>query len=137
MTALLTSGHVAAKALRFGVVGVLNGLVYAAVTSALVVGLGMAPVPASVLGYCASVPLGFLGHRRFAFRSDGHWSAEAARFAFTQALNITVTALSMQAATQWLGGAYYWGMAAAVVLVPIANFLVLNLWVFRDQRAGV
>lgn len=137
MKALLTSHRVAAKALRFGMIGVLNGLVYAAVTSALVMFLGVAPVPASVLGYCASVPAGFIGHRRFSFRSDGHWTAEAVRFAFTQALNMAVTALSMQAATQWLGGAYYWGMLAAVVLVPIANFAVLNLWVFRDQRAGV
>lgn len=128
------NGALIAKALRFAVIGVANGLIYAAVTSALVLGLDVQPVLASILGYCASVPMGFLGHRHFSFRSQGRWTAEAVRFVFTQALNIAVTALSMQAATVWLGGAYYWGMVAAVILVPIANFLVLNLWVFRDQR---
>lgn len=117
-------------------VGVSSGAIYAAVTALLVSGLGVGPIPASVVGYCASVPMSFLGHKRFSFRSQGHWTAEAVRFVATQALNIAVTAGSMAGATLWLGGAYWWGMIAAVVLVPIANFLFMNLWVFREQAAG-
>ena len=133
---LLTSGHLLAKAIRFGAVGVLSGTIYALVTAALVSGLGVAPVPASIAGYCASVPMSFLGHRRFSFRSHGRWTAEALRFVAAQALNIAVTALSMHGTVHWFGGAWYWGMAAAVILVPIANFAFMNLWVFRDQNAG-
>lgn len=121
--------------MRFGVVGVSSGAIYAAVTALLVSGAGIGPVLASVAGYCASVPMSFLGHKRFSFRSHGHWTAEAVRFVAAQALNISVTAASMWAATAWLGGAYWWGMAAAVILVPIANFAFMNLWVFRDQAA--
>lgn len=130
---LLTSGHLLAKAIRFGVVGVSSGLIYAAVTALFVSILGVDPVPASVVGYCASAPMSFLGHRRFSFRSNGRWTGEAARFVFAQALNIAVTIASMHAATVWFGAAYWWGMIAAVVLVPIANFVFMNLWVFRDQ----
>jgi putative flippase GtrA len=129
---LLRSGHLGAKLVRFGGVGVLSGTIYAAVT-ALLVHLGMPPVTASIAGYCASVPASFLGHRRFSFRSNGHWTSEALRFVFTQAINIAVTAGSMQAATAWLGAPFWWGMIAAVILVPIANFAAMNLWVFRDQ----
>lgn len=137
---LLQSGHLLGKAARFGSVGVLSGAIYALVTAALV-HAGVEPVIASVAGYCASVPASFLGHRRFSFRSDGHWTAEALRFVFVQTINIAVTAGSMQAATVWFGAPYWWGMAAAVILVPAANFTAMNLWVFRDQagtdRAGV
>lgn len=133
---LLHSGHIAAKALRFGSVGVLSGAIYAAVTAALV-HLGVQPVVASVAGYCASVPANFLGHRNFSFRSEGHWTSEAVRFVITQAINIAVTAGSMQAATAWFGLPYWWGMIAAVVLVPVANFAAMNLWVFRDQAGRI
>jgi putative flippase GtrA len=132
---LLRSGGLLAKAIRFGFVGVLSGTIYALVTTALVAGLGWAPMPASVAGYCCSVPASFLGHRRFSFRSDGHWTGEALRFGFTQALNIAVTAGSMYGAMRWLGGQYGWGMVAAVILVPIANFVAMNLWVFGGNGA--
>ncbi len=124
------SDDVLARAGRYGVVGVANGLVYGAVT-ALLVQLGIPPVPASIGGYCSSVPLGFVGHRRFSFRSGGHWTVEAVRFGFTQAMNIAVTATTMHAVITWLGSSYVWGMAGAVVLLPLSNFAFLHLWVFR------
>lgn len=133
---LLSSGHVLAKAVRFGIVGVLSGVVYALVTTALVSGAGAAPIPASIAGYGVSAPVSFLGHRRFSFRANGRWTMEALRFVVAQAINVAVTAFAMWAAVQWLGRAYGWGMAAAVVLVPLANFAFMNLWVFRDQQAG-
>jgi putative flippase GtrA len=128
-------GRLLAKLVRFGIVGVLSGAIYAVVTALLISELHAGPVVASVVGYCVSVPASFLGHRRFSFRSQGRWTVEAQRFVLTQALNIAVTAGSMYAATAWLGAHYGWGMFAAVIFVPIANFVVMNLWVFRDQEA--
>ena len=144
---LLTSGDLLAKLVRFGFIGGLSGTIWLTLSlltldnlgvniTALVAGLGIDPVPASVAGYCASVPASFLGHRRFSFRSNGHWTWEAVRFVVAQALNIAVTAGSMHAAVHWFGSAWWWGMVAAVILVPIANFVFMNLWVFRNQQAG-
>ena len=133
---VLESGHIAAKIMRFGMIGVLSGTIYAVVTTLLVRGCDMAPVPASALGYCASVPASFLGHRSFSFRSGGRWTAEALRFICGQALNIAVTMGAMQAAVRW-AGAWWLGMVAAVILVPIANFVFMNLWVFRDQQGRI
>ena len=132
---LLTSPHVLAKLIRFGVVGLCSGVIYALVMVALVSGLGVAPVPASIAGYCASVPANFIGHRRFSFRSNGHWTGEAVRFLVAQAVNIAVTAGSTHVLVNVWHRPYGWAMAAAVVLVPIANFLFMNLWVFA-QKAG-
>jgi putative flippase GtrA len=132
---LVGSDRLLAKAFRFACIGLLGGSIYALVTIALVSGLGIAPVPASLGGYVASVPLGFIGHRQFSFRSNGRWTAEVTRFVVSQALNMSVTAGAMYAATRYFAADYGWGMVAAVILVPIANFALLNLWVFRDQGA--
>ncbi len=131
---LLTSGHLLAKAIRFGAIGVLSGLVYALVTAALVSGWQAPPIPASIAGYFAAIPVNFLGHRQFSFRSRGRWSSDALRFVLAHGLNIAVTAACMYGATAWLGQAYYWGMVGAVILVPVANFAFMNLWVFRHQH---
>ncbi len=127
------SGHVLAKAVRFTIVGVLSGLIYSAATALCIVVLAVSPVPASLIGYCASVPMSFLGHRRFSFRANGHWTMEAIRFVCSQVVNMTVTAGAMHAAVDRFGLAYFWGMAGTVILVPIANFAFMNFWVFRDQ----
>jgi putative flippase GtrA len=122
-----------AKAIRFALVGGLNGCVFAGVTALLVSGLGAAPIPASIAGYCVSVPMGFVGHRQFSFRSSGHWLAEGSRFVAVQLANIAATAGSMYLAVDRLGVAYYWGMVAAIVVVPLLNFALANLWVFAGQ----
>lgn len=130
---LLTGGSLLAKLVRFGFVGVLSGVIYAGVTALMVTQFGMAPVPASLVGYCVSVPASFLGHRQGTFRSQGRWTHEALRFVVTQGVNMAVTAGSMHGAVALAGLPYWWGMIAAVILVPIANFVMMNLWVFRDQ----
>ena len=83
------------------------------------------------------MPASFIGHRQFSFRSRGNVAAEVARFVLAQALNISVTAVSMHAATAWLGQHFALGMVAAVILVPVANFVFMNLWVFRDQEGSM
>lgn len=133
LRSLLTGGSLLAKLVRFGFVGVVSGVIYAGVTAALVSGLGFDPVRASLIGYCVSVPASFLGHRQGTFRSQGRWTHEALRFLVTQGVNMAVTAGSMHVAVAWAGLPYWWGMIAAVILVPIANFVMMNLWVFRDQ----
>jgi putative flippase GtrA len=130
---LFSSGHLLAKAIRWAFVGVFSGAIYALVTAGLVSGLGAAPVPASIVGYCVSVPASFVGHRRFSFRSNGRWTTEAIHFVLVQAVNIAVTAGSMYAALHYFGSQYGWGMIAAVIFVPIANFLFMNLWIFADH----
>jgi putative flippase GtrA len=132
---LLESGHVLARLVRFGMVGVASGLVYAAVTTVLVSRLGAGPVHASLMGYVLSVPVSFLGHRGFSFRSRGHLTTEARRFLFSQALNLTVAALVMDR-VKALHISYLWGIVATIVLIPIANFLLMHFWVFGRGHAG-
>ena len=129
------SPHLLAKALRFAIIGSLNSFIFASVTALLVSMLWVAPVPASIVGYCVSVPISFLGHRQFSFRSRGHWPVEASRFVLVQLVSIAATAGSMYLAVDHFAAAYYWGMVAAVILVPVLNFALANLWVFGKPAA--
>ena len=133
---LLESGHVAARALRFACIGVVSGAIYAAVTTLMVTLLAVTPVLASVAGYCASVPTSFIGHRGFSFRSNGHLTTEAIRFGIAQGLNILVTATAMHSAVATFHASFIWGMVGALTMVPLANFLLMNFWVFRDRHRG-
>jgi putative flippase GtrA len=133
--AALTGPHIAARLARFGCVGLAAGSVYASVTALGVARLGRAPAAAAMLGYLVSAPVSFAGHRGFSFRSLGRWSDEARRFAVGQALNIAVTLAAMRATTAGLGLSYLWGIAATLVLVPLANFALMNFWVFAPHGA--
>lgn len=131
---LRASPALPAKALRFVCVGVGNGLVFWAVTAVLVEHFAVAPVAAAVAGYAVCIPIGFLGHRQFSFRSAGDQRAEAMRFAFTQAVNIAATALIMGLVVNAWRAAYSWGVVWTVIVAPVINFIVANAWIFRQQK---
>ncbi len=121
------------KFLRFGIVGVANTAIYAAATAAYISALGIGDKTSSVLGYCTAVPLAFLAHRSFTFSSRGLIRAELLRFTITQVTGLLVSVFAMGAAVDYFGLHYSLGIVGGTVLVPIMTFVVLNLWVFRNQ----
>lgn len=129
--AVATGNALWAKGLRFGLVGVGSGLIFAAVTAVLVSGAGFGGKLASGCAYIASLPLNFVGHRNFSFRSEGAWLGDAARFCAVHAVNLAVTMGAMAGAIDGFGLHYAFGIFGAVVLVPVTNFLLMNIWVFK------
>lgn len=119
------------KAIRFGMVGAMSGAVFAGVTMLFASSLGFGPKLASVAGYVASMPLNFIGNRRFSFRSKNALLGDLLRFILLHTCNILVTTFVMGAAVDLLGLHYIFGIVAAVLLVPCVNFGVMNWWVFH------
>ena len=120
------------KVVRFGMVGVGSGLVFAAVTTAATTLGGIDSKLASALGYLASVPLNFLGNRQFSFKSSNALSGDILRFAFAHIFNILLTMALMGISVDVLNLHYSIGIVAAVTLVPFINFVFMNWWVFRS-----
>jgi putative flippase GtrA len=129
--AFIGSDALILKALRFGMVGALSGAVFAGVTALFVSPLDFGPKLASVVGYIASMPLNFLGNRRFSFRSDNALTGDLLRFLLVHTCNILITTFAMGAVVDLLGLNYAFGIVAAIVLVPCVNFVVMNWWVFH------
>ena len=124
-------GALLMSALRFGIIGVLSSLVFAAVTAACVSLLAIDHKLASTCGYLVALPLNFIGNRRFSFRSTNALAGDAGRFLLLHAGNLIVTVMAMGAIADLLGLHYSAGILAAVIIVPVVNFLVMQWWVFR------
>jgi len=122
--------------MRFAFIGGSAAVVFALVTIAMIRFFRMDPSSASMVGYCASVPTGFIGHRHVSFRSRDAWAPQALRFALVQAFNFSLTVLSMHTAVARTGGNYYVGIVAASIMVPTVNFILSFAWVFRERQGS-
>ncbi len=130
------SSSSAARFARFALVGGTSGLLFAIVTGVLVNMLEVDPKIASIGGYLSSMPVNFLGNRNFSFRSERALAGDVVRFVVLHCANMALTASAMATAFDYFGLHYLVGVLAAIILVPIANFLAMSLWVFRTSAAG-
>lgn len=123
------------KLARYGLVGVGNSLAYAGVVALLVQMLAADPRMASALAYLAVLPLAYWGHRRVTFCASGSVWPQISRFLASQAANMALSVLGMALMTETLDLPYGYGIAAAIILVPVVNYLLLDRWVFQPRRA--
>ncbi|GLY04875.1 MULTISPECIES: GtrA family protein [Actinoplanes] len=117
------------RLLRYGVSGGLSAVTH------LGVGwgghhLGLPPVPASTIGFLASIVVSYTLQRTWVFRSGaGHLSA-GPRF-----LAVTAAAFSLNTVVLWVGadllhGPYPLVQAVALVLIPALNYVLNSRWTF-------
>jgi putative flippase GtrA len=133
---LLAAEGLVFKGVRFGFVGALSSLLFAAVTAALISWIRIDPKLASVAGYFVSMPLNFAGNRRFAFKSENALPDDLRRFVLLHICGILITVFATGAAVDIFRLHYAFGIVAAIVVVPSMNFVAMNWWVFRRAIGG-
>ena len=131
MGGLLRSHALTARLARFGVVGVMSGLVFLVCTVFLAGFLSLEPKIASAVGYIVSMLPNFLGNRQFSFKSKGRLLDELPRYLVLHGCNFLFTIGLMGAAVDILRLHFGFGAVAATILVPLVNFVAMNQWVFR------
>lgn len=124
-----------AKAMRYALVGVGNGVVFVAVSVVAVSVFDISPTWASGLGYLCAIPVSFVGHRTFTFQSTNAWAGEGIRFVLAHAVCLSVSMLVMSAVTA-MQAPYAVGLIGAVLIIPALNFLIANFWVFAKRWKG-
>ncbi len=127
----LAEQPLAAKILRFAATGAVSSLVFGLVTLAALHGLSLSPLSATLTGYLAVLPLSFMGHRRLTFRSDGVLAPEFGRFCVSFIAGLLASLLAMHAVTAWMGLTPVYGIALAILVVPVISFVIMSVWVFR------
>jgi putative flippase GtrA len=137
MGSLLRSHALTAKIVRFGLVGGVSGGVFLICTAFLAGSLGLEPKIASAAGYIVSMPANFFGNRQFSFQSSGRLLDDLVRFLMLHGCNILLTMGAMGAAVDILGLHFGFGAAGAIALVPLANFVIMDLWVFSRKAEGL
>jgi putative flippase GtrA len=124
----------AARFVRFALVGGLATALQYAILIALVRGAGMAPTPASSIGFALSASVNYLLNYHFTFRSDRPHAPAALKFAVLAFAGLAINAAIMHVLTG-AGLAYLIAQACASGVVLLWNFLGNSAWTFGTLTA--
>jgi putative flippase GtrA len=121
--------------IRFGIVGGFSTLLYAIIYWPLATYV-MPPVAAVVVAFAIAVCVGYVLHSRWSFRGHGRrerTAREQTRFLIVQSIG-----MALNAAFTWVltgpsslfHGPTWWPLVPAVIVTPLATFLLNRQWVF-------
>lgn len=130
---LAEHAELVARMVRFGIVGLVVTGSYAGTTYICVRWLGFNAVGAGLLGCAAAIVVSYLGQKYFTFRSDGAHRIELPKFLVACLIAVAVSSACMWAVDH-RGLDYRLGILISAILLPVCNFTVMNLWVFRTAK---
>lgn len=125
-----------ARMLRFSIVGLSVAVVYA-VGFVLLRHAGAVPWAASALSFAVAVFWQYVAQSRVTFGSRPSFDGQSLRFAFVIGAGFSVSTLI----NGWLGPTI--GLSEAVTLavviiwLPVQNYILFRLWVFRGNHRNV
>jgi putative flippase GtrA len=114
----------------FGV-GLLAAIAHYGVLIGLVEAGGIAPVPATLLGYVAGGLVSYVLNRRLTYASDRPHAEAGWRFAVVAAVGFALTGVFMHVFTGWLGAPYLPAQLVTTGIVLFWSFIAHKLWTFR------
>lgn len=117
--------------MRFGVVGLFLTGLYAAVYWPLATYV-VHPVLASVLAFIVAVSVGFFLHSRWSFKGHGREESvrTRAKFLIVQSFGLVLNASFTWLLTGPMHGPTWWPLVPAVLITPLASFILNRRWVF-------
>ena len=120
---------------RFGLVGGLSTVIYVVLS---ISGNAWTALPAELvntIAYCCSGAWGYVGHYHITFRSDAAHKASIARFVVLFLSGFVVSS-GIVFVNQALGLPRQLGPLVATIVLPVMNFIIMQLWVFAGRPAG-
>jgi len=121
------------RIITYGVVGAGLALLQLALTAGFAKGHVVAdPAVASLMASAITIPLSFFAHKRTTYVDVARERFQAARFAATACSSVVIAAGTIKLVTIW-GGPFWFAIFLGSALVPIGNYLVNALWVFRTK----
>jgi putative flippase GtrA len=121
-----------ARLARFGLVGVLATLVYAAATFVAVEFLVLAAVSASILGQLTSTAVSYFGHLFYSFGVESDHRTYLWRFLVVGVVTFALNGLVTHLLTDVLGINYRVSIVVVAILIPLTNYACNRYWVFRS-----
>lgn len=114
--------------LAFAGVGVAASATHVAVGLAAAHLLGLAPLVANILGFCAAVGVSYLGNSAITFGSDVRSGSALARFCIASLIAFSLNQAIVFCLTVLAGWPYAASLAVVVVTVPPLTFLACKYW---------
>jgi putative flippase GtrA len=128
----MTTRTLGLKLGRFGVVGAISTLLYLGLSELGVRWLGMPALAANTLAIFISGAWGYVGHYYLTFRADTAHSTGLTRFMVLFVLGYGVSS-AIVFLNQLLGLPPEIGTVTASVVLPVMNFILMQLWVFTAR----
>lgn len=123
------------EAVAFYLVGGLAALCYVLISSFLIgMDTGIADWLMSALVYAVFMPMVYLAHRLFSFRSDAPHRRAFSRYLVVQGMGLCVASVLSFAAFHILMLVPLIGSALVIGVTSIFNFLVLRGWAFAASE---
>lgn len=91
---------------------------------------GFSPLIAGATAYLASMPVAFLLHRLFTFRSSAPVTQEVRRFILTSLIGVVVASITPHLMMKQLGSSAWLASIATSILTPGISYLLMSSWVF-------
>ncbi|MGB6488172.1 MAG: GtrA family protein [Steroidobacteraceae bacterium] len=120
---------------RYIVVGGIATAIQYAFLILLVRGLGMAPTPASSIGFVLSAGVNYLLNYRFTFQSNRPHGPAAAKFAVLAGTGLVINAAIMHLMTG-AGAQYLIAQVCATGVVLFFGFISNTMWTFGAAPVG-
>jgi putative flippase GtrA len=125
------TGHLA-RFVRFAAVGGIATAIQYALLVLLVSGWGMAPTPASSIGFALSAIVNYILNYRYTFRSNRAHGPAAAKFGALAGAGLLINAAIMHRVVA-AGVPYLLAQVCATAVVLFWNFIGNSLWTFGAQ----
>lgn len=121
------------RVIRYVVVGSGVTALYTGIVAALVFyGLVQIPTLAAAFASIAVLPVSYVAHRSITYGDTHSSQAQWARFAATAILTFVLNTGLMKTADQ-MGWSYWTALCAGWVIVPLVNYAINAIWVFRTK----
>jgi putative flippase GtrA len=118
---------------RFGIVGLISTAIYVVVAT---IGTRWTPLPlvlVSTAAYLASGVWSYVGHYHITFRSDTVHGTSVPKFFVLFGLGYAVQT-GIVILNRRVGLPPELGTVAVAILLPVMNFIIMQLWVFAGHR---
>ena len=117
---------------RYGGVGLGVSLFYSlAVIACVDYWPRIGPTLASVIAFIIALPIAYFAHRNISFFDSQRDAFQPLRFAVTTAASFVLAVGGMYWITEIAGRNFLLGIAWNWLVIPVVNFIVYIVWVFR------
>lgn len=128
--------RLARQFLAYAGMGLVGTTVQYAVLVTSVEFAGLAPAPASAIGYVAGALVNYALNYTFTFRSKAMHAVAMPRFMIVATIGFCLNTLLMMAGTRWLALHYLVVQALATIAVLCWGYAANALWTFRWNAHG-
>ncbi|WP_202079779.1 GtrA family protein [Caldalkalibacillus salinus] len=122
------------KVFTYGMVGVLGTLIHFGVLILFVELFNQGPVLSSTIGFIVTLIVSYYLNQKYTFKIKSTQHTKLfTKYTIVSCSGLILNGLIMYLAVQILSFHYMLGQAIVVFILPLTNFILNNLWTFKED----